>query len=219
MGVWKVPYHGASEEFLREHVRATTDECIEWPYSRNAKGYGLAVVGGKQRGAHNWMCRLAHGEPGPLKRPAAHKCDNPGCVNPNHLKWATHRENMLDKERTGKTNRGELNGKTPLTEADVLAIRAAPKWLAPLVEKYGLSRGAIVKIRSGKRWAHVGGPRTSKERNSSPICRNGHAYDEKNTRWTPDGYRQCRARDAAAARRRRAERNNVRWTDTERDAA
>lgn len=203
MGNWTVPYHGATEDFLRQHVDASTDDCIEWPYSKNEKGYGLAVIGGKQRGAHNWMCRLAHGEPFMKWRHAAHRCGNPGCVNPRHLRWATHRENMLDKEMHGTVNRGERNGKTTLTEEDVIAIRNAPKWLKPLCDKYGMSRHAISRIRAGKRWAHVGGPRTSKERGTAPICRNGHAYDERNTRWTADGYRQCRACDREAAKRRR----------------
>jgi ribosomal protein L24E len=212
MGRWTVPYHGATEDFLRVHVNATTDKCIVWPYALNDRGYGLATIGGKQRGAHNWMCRLAHGEPYVIWKHAAHSCDNPACVNPRHLRWATHAENMMDKERAGTVARGENNGRTKLTEADVLEIRNHPKNLAPLMEKFGLSRHALSKIRSGKRWAHVGGPRTSNERGSWPVCKNGHAFDEANTHWTKDGYRHCRTCDRERARRRRAE-NNVRWTD------
>ncbi len=203
---WKAPCFGATEAFLRDNVNATTDECIMWPYAVNAQGYGIATVDGVQRNANNQMCRLAHGEPFSIWRDAAHSCGVPGCVNPRHLRWATRRENMADKRLHGTSNIGERNGKTTITEADVLEIRAAPKWLKPLMEKYGLSRGALVKIRNGSRWAHVGGRRSSGERNSSPICRNGHPYDEANTRWSPDGYQQCRACDREAARIRRAKR-------------
>lgn len=206
MGVWTVPYHGATEDFIRQHVLATEDQCILWPYSTNDKGYGLAVIGGKQRGAHNWMCRLAHGEPFSIWRHAAHSCGNPRCINPNHLRWATHAENMADKEKQGTVARGENNGRTSLTEADVLDIRNAPAKLAPLMKKYSLSKHAVSRIRSGKRWAHLGGPRTSRQRGHMPTCWNGHPYDEANTRWTADGYRQCRACDRENARRRRQER-------------
>lgn len=205
MGVWRVPYHGATEDFLRSLVGTDEQDCIDWPYNRDRRGYGSATVGGVQRSAHNWMCRLAHGEPVSIWRHAAHKCGRPCCVNPNHLRWATHRENMLDKNVHGTTNRGERNGKTTLTERDVLEIRNAPKDLAPLIAKFGLTKHAISKIRAGKRWGHVGGPRTSKERNSWPTCRKGHDFDERNTRWTKDGYRQCRTCDRLNARRRRQE--------------
>lgn len=209
MGVWRVPYHGASEEWLRAHVGHDSDDCLLWPYGTNDKGYGLATIGGVQKGAHRWMCILAHGDPGPLKKHAAHRCGNPPCVNPRHIRWATHRENMLDKNVHGTMNRGERNGKTTITEADVIAIRNAPAKLAPLVEKYGLTRHALSKIRAGKTWRHVGGRRTSGQRGHAPTCWNGHPYDEVNTHWTKDGYRRCRACDAAAGRRNRRARGAI----------
>lgn len=218
MGNWTVPYHGATADFLRSLVGTGEQRCIEWPYNKTPLGYGSATIDGKQRGAHNWMCRLAHGEPFSIWRNAAHSCDNPSCVNPNHLKWATHAENMADKERAGTVARGENNGRTRLTEADVIAIREAPANLAPLMEKYGMSKHAISRIRSGKRWAHVGGRRTSRQRSHEPACRNGHAFDEANTRWTADGYRQCRACDRQRTAARRAARHGVQWTE-ERAAA
>jgi hypothetical protein len=155
MGKFTVPFHGATETFLRGLIGTQETGCIEWPYGRNDKGYGLAVIGGKQRGAHNWMCRLTHGDPYLIWRHALHSCHNPACVNPNHLRWGTHAENMADRNRDGTSNRGERNGKTRLAADDVRAIRAAPPRLDPLMQRYGMSRHGISKIRSGKRWAHV----------------------------------------------------------------
>lgn len=155
MGQWTVPYHGATEDFLRALVGTQEQGCIEWPYAKTPTRHGLATVDGVQRTANHWMCRLAHGEPYLIWRHAAHRCNNPSCVNPNHLRWATHAENMADKERNGTVARGENNGRTSLTEADVRAIRAAPPKLGPLMEHYGMSRHGISKIRSGKRWGHV----------------------------------------------------------------
>lgn len=146
---------GSSEAFLRSNAAYDGDACLIWPYRLNDRGYGLAVIGGVQRVASRWMCILVHGEP-PVDRPhAAHNCGNPSCVNPRHLRWATHKENMDDKLVHGTEIYGERNGKTTLTAADVRAIRAAPPVLKPLMERYGLSKHGISKIRSGRRWGHV----------------------------------------------------------------
>ena len=153
----KIADKGATEAFLRAHVNYDGDECLKWPYCTNDRGYGLAVIGGKQRGAHRLMCMLAHGEPPTPEHEAAHSCGkgHEGCVNPKHLRWATHKENCRDMFIHGTLNIGERNAKTKITEDDVRAIRAAPPILAPLMQRYGMSKHAISKIRSGKRWGHV----------------------------------------------------------------
>ncbi len=196
--------HGSSEIFLRAHVNSQAVDCILWPYRTDINGYGSAVINGKQKRASHWMCVLAHGEPGPLRKSAAHNCGNPTCVNPNHLRWATHRENMLDKEIHGTTNRGERNGLTSLTEADVIYIRQAAPNLQALADKFGMTRNSISKVRSGKSWRYVSA-RVERPDGCglNVLCRNGHPYDEKNTRITTNGYRQCRACDAEASRNRR----------------
>lgn len=151
----KIADKGASETFLRAHVNTDSDDCIIWPYCMNAAGYGIAVIDGKQGIASRMMCVLAHGRPTPPRMFAAHRCGNQSCVNPHHLRWATHMENMADRVTHGTANIGERNGKTTLTEDDVRAIRAAPPSLRPLMDRYGLSKHGISKIRSGKRWGHV----------------------------------------------------------------
>src|SRR5687768_6151405 len=105
---------GAGEAFLRQHVNYQSDECLIWPYRVNRLGYAHAVIGGVPKVASRWMCILAHGEPDALRTEAAHSCGNPSCVNPRHLRWASHRENMMDKNRHGTSNIGERNGKTVL---------------------------------------------------------------------------------------------------------
>lgn len=151
----KIADKGATEAFIRANTSYDGDGCLPWPYGLSDRGYGLAVIGGVQKPASRWMCILAHGEPPTLRHQAAHNCGNPICVNPRHLRWATHRENMGDRNAHGTDNVGERNGRTKLTAEDVIAIRAAPPDLKPLMEKYGMSKHGISKIRSGKRWGHV----------------------------------------------------------------
>lgn len=148
---------GDPERYIRAHIGYSGNECIPWPYGTSDKGYGLAVISGIQMTASRWMCILSHGEPPFDGAEAAHSCGNghQGCINPNHLVWKSHKQNMEDRKRHGTENYGERNGKTKLTEADVRAIRAAPPVLAPLMERYGMSKHGISKIRSGKRWVNV----------------------------------------------------------------
>lgn len=146
---------GATEAFLKLHVSETSEQCLPWPFGKRQAGYGLAVVGGVQKHASRWMCILAHGDAPTESHQAAHSCGNPECVNPRHLRWATPKENCADKYTHGTHIFGEASGKTPLSEDDVRAIRSAPPDLVALVQRYGVSKGCISKIRSGKRWPHV----------------------------------------------------------------
>src|SRR3546814_17546473 len=58
--------------------------------SLSDRGYGLAVIDGKQRAASLCMCVLAHGEPVGDRDQAAHKCGPPKCVNPRHQIGRAH---------------------------------------------------------------------------------------------------------------------------------
>lgn len=151
----KIADKGSSEAFIRQHIGYAGDDCLLWPYRASHRGYGFAVVNGVQKRASRWMCILAHGEPIPPRIEAAHNCGNPSCVNPTHLRWATPKENSDDKRRHGTAILGERNGKTNLTADDIRAIRAAPPNLNVLMDRYGVSKGALSKIRSGQRWGHV----------------------------------------------------------------
>jgi hypothetical protein len=88
-----------------------------------------------------------------------HKCDVPGCVNPDHLFLGTPADNAADKVRKGRQQRlsfkGEANGCARLTEADVRAIRASNLKGIELSQIYNIARGAISQIRNRKAWRHV----------------------------------------------------------------
>jgi len=54
-----------------------------------------------------------------------HKCDNPPCINPEHLETGTHQDNMDDKMERGRytCNSGETHQNAKLTQQDVADIR------------------------------------------------------------------------------------------------
>jgi len=102
------------------------------------------------------MCRLAHGEPPAPDYQAAHSCGRgvDGCLNPNHLRWATAEENEADKLLHGTSNRGERHGMVKLTEDEVRAVRALKGKVSQraAAKALGYTRGVVCDIWTGRTW-------------------------------------------------------------------
>lgn len=75
-----------------------------------------------------------------------------------NLQWGTPRENAQDRERHGRTLKGEQNGMSILTDAKVAEILASTKTNRELREEYGVADETVRGIRVGKSWRHL--PRT-----------------------------------------------------------
>lgn len=128
--------------------------CWIWLRGQNGMGYGTfkTTKGRKDRRsvlAHRFSYERAHG-PIPAGLDVLHRCDNPICVNPDHLFAGTAADNLQDMARKGRNNGQKLS------PADVLAIRKDPRNLKAVAADYGVSFHLISKIRHRKAWSHLG---------------------------------------------------------------
>ena len=76
-------------------------ECIEWSGSRNREGYGRFKIAGQSFLAHRIMWEEANG-PIPDGLNICHTCDNPPCVNVDHLFLGTDKDNTRDSMAKGR---------------------------------------------------------------------------------------------------------------------
>jgi hypothetical protein len=158
--LFSVKPHGPVEDRFWGKVKKTED-CWIWTGCLNSKGYGnirLGGRGGKSVFAHRLSYELHHG-PIPDGLVVMHSCDNPACVNPNHLSVGTHKDNMRDMVRKGRGRhpvlKGETNGRALLTEDKVRYIRASKASHAALARELGVTDLCILKVRKRQTWSHV----------------------------------------------------------------
>jgi hypothetical protein len=126
-------------------------------------GHRLVVLGkGNSRLVHALVLSAFVG-PRPAGYDTLHGDGDPANNRLTNLRWGTRSENMQDAVRHGVhrsgAGRGEANPRAVLSEADVLAIRAAlgSQSQRQLGEQYGVCRSAIGSISSGRTWSHISG--------------------------------------------------------------
>jgi hypothetical protein len=132
--------------------------CHVWTGGLFSRGYGSFWFQGKNHKAHRVAFFLAHGRwPEPF---CCHHCDNPACVNPDHLFEGTDADNAADRDAKGRqrTPLGELHANSKLTRQAVIDIRAAHAAgvsQRELGRRYGVASTTIHSVVRGEIWNHV----------------------------------------------------------------
>lgn len=136
--------------------------CMRFTAGRRKPGanYGGFWLHGRTEAAHRVSLYLAAGSPPDLLRTeAAHSCRNQNCVAPNHLRWATRKENDLDRVADGTDPVGERNGRAKLTESTVREMRTlyATGGFSQhqLAVMFSVSHALVSFVVTRKVWGHV----------------------------------------------------------------
>ena len=133
--------------------------CWEWTGGCTTTGYGRCCYAGRFRSATHVSVALAAGFLLPLQGMVCHRCDNPSCVNPEHLFLGTHQDNMDDRSRKGRTRvaQGEANGQSKLTASQLHDARERYAQgnitQRELAGEFGVSQGTLSVALRGKTWA------------------------------------------------------------------
>jgi len=155
-------YPGSRGEMMPADVRFwskvdISGDCWTWCAGKYSSGYGMFNFNGKDIGAHRAAWIFTHGEIADGLF-VLHKCDNPPCVNPEHLFLGTHQDNMTDKARKGRVKSTIGEYKKKLCADDVREIRRLRSQgeLEPVIgAMFGITQCHVSKIALRQCWKGV----------------------------------------------------------------
>ena len=134
--------------------------CWLWSGATGTDGYGRLKVLNLYVRAHRYFYEQLIG-PIPPGSVVCHRCDTPLCVNPAHLFAGSMLENTKDARNKGRLcgprspARGQKQHCARLTEDAVRLIRSDDRNARILAAALGVSRGAIIAVRSRRTWRWV----------------------------------------------------------------
>lgn len=147
-------------------VEITENGCWNWTGKlKTSRGnYGqITLYSGMENpkkrtySAHRVSYAFHHGID-PAEMCVMHTCDNPRCINPDHLELGTHTDNMRDMVEKGRSTIGETNPNSKLSESTVLKIVAEIKRgknNTEIAAEHPVTHSQVSLIRLGKSWRHV----------------------------------------------------------------
>lgn len=145
--------------FESKFDKGAVNECWIWKFGKDSDGYGnfwRLSVGDSVR-AHRFSYESYVG-PIPPGLVICHTCDNPSCVNPNHLFPGTSLENTVDAKLKGRMCKGSRCHSALLTEETALEAKSYLSQGcrgADIAAFLGVSKSTIYKLKNGKSWKHV----------------------------------------------------------------
>lgn len=133
--------------------------CMEWQGGVNKEGYAACAAYGlfSSQLLHREVFALVKGG-----RPSVvmHACDNPICINPEHLFAGTPESNLIDAWLKGRQAAGERNGNAKLTKKQVSELRRCRAvhglTYKELANKFDIARVTVWRVLSEKNWRSDG---------------------------------------------------------------
>lgn len=149
------------QRLMRYVSKCASTGCWNWTGHKNSCGYGSITISGKSILAHRVSYQVFVEE---IKEGyvICHKCDNPSCINPDHLFQGTLQDNQKDSFRKGRNpyfvRRGNNHRFSKLKESDIPVIReqlclgVSPTKIAKV---YGVDDTTIFSIKNRKTWRWI----------------------------------------------------------------
>lgn len=136
------------------------NDCLIWIDNANYNWYPKISFNNERYYAHRLSCEFAHGPAPSSKHFACHSCDNPKCINPDHLRWGLPQENVNDmmerKRHKTKNGSGETASRAKFTNEQVKYIREFEIGTHETIgKKYGVSRSCIKKIKTYRTYKDI----------------------------------------------------------------
>ena len=159
-------------DILREAVESRfwakvdkSGDCWEWQGYRLPKGYGRIYAFGKSWMTHH-MSLLLEGSDIPSGMIVCHHCDNPPCVNPDHLFIGTHVDNARDRDKKGRNHvyskeqyramqKKQAKERRRFGKDDIYEIRNSHASSRELGRRYGCDHTLIWQIRNYRVYSDV----------------------------------------------------------------
>ena len=146
--------HHADLTRFEAKVRPGKNGCWEWLGGKKGRGYGAFYMHGALRGAHRAALLLYKGLALDTPLDAMHSCDNPSCVNPDHLSYGSRTDNMRDAARKGRTRnvcdwRGDKNPRAKLSRQQRAEMESAIRngeSNRSLSDRYGITITRVQQI-------------------------------------------------------------------------
>ncbi len=147
-------------ERFQMQYKVSQSGCWEWVGGKDKDGYGTFKshhLEQKFMRAHRWSYAYHNNTTIQQWANICHKCDNPSCVNPDHLWIGTVKENQRDKWDKGRANisTGERLPQSILTEAQVRNILIDPRPNSRIAADYGVASQTIASIKNKDSWQHI----------------------------------------------------------------
>ncbi len=141
------------------------DGCWIWTGAKRTSGYGVFKLDGKAESAHRVSYKLFKGNI-PEGIFVCHTCDNPMCVNPDHLFLGTASDNMMDAQNKGRLvipegkrfKKGYMPSFATITKEQAIQVKMMLKKgmrNIDISEATGIKYQTIVDIKRGKSFRNI----------------------------------------------------------------